>query len=80
MVDGEAETRVARCEVGDVLVGGLGRLKGAVIAALGLGIIQAFVELSLGASLAKVAVLLLIVAFLQFRPQGLVQVRTRSLA
>ncbi|TDO92581.1 urea ABC transporter permease subunit UrtB [Enemella evansiae] len=63
-----------------VVVGGLGRLKGAVAAALGLGIIQAFVELSLGASLAEVAVLLLIVAFLQFRPQGLVQVRTRSLA
>lgn len=63
-----------------VVVGGLGRLKGAIIAAFGLGIIQAFTELSLGASLAKVAVLLLIVAFLQFRPQGLVQVRTRSLA
>lgn len=63
-----------------VVVGGLGRLKGAVAAAFGLGVIQAFVELSLGASLAKVAVLLLIVAFLQFRPQGLVQVRTRSLA
>lgn len=63
-----------------VVVGGIGRLKGAVAAAFGLGILQAFAELGLGASLAKVALLLVIVAFLQIRPQGLVQVRTRSLA
>lgn len=64
-----------------VVVGGLGRVKGAVIAAFGLGVLQAFVELSLGASLAKVLVLLAVVAFLQIRPpQGLVTIRTRSLA
>ena len=63
-----------------VVVGGIGQLKGAVIAALGLGLLQAGIEYSSTASLAKVLVFVIIVAFLQVRPQGLVAVRTRSLA
>jgi len=63
-----------------VVVGGIGQLKGAVIAAVGLGLLQAGIEYSTTASLAKVLVFVIIVAFLQVRPQGLVAVRTRSLA
>ncbi|QCB94570.1 urea ABC transporter permease subunit UrtB [Cellulomonas shaoxiangyii] len=63
-----------------VVAGGIGQLKGAVIAAVGLGVLQAAFEYSTTASLAKVLVFVVVVAFLQLRPQGLVSVRTRSLA
>ncbi|ADG73613.1 urea ABC transporter, permease protein UrtB [Cellulomonas flavigena DSM 20109] len=63
-----------------VVVGGIGQLKGAVIAAFSLGLLQATFEYSTTASLAKVLLFVVIVAFLQVRPQGLVAVRTRSLA
>ena len=63
-----------------VVVGGIGQLKGAVIAAFALGLLQAGFEYSTTASLAKVLLFVVIVAFLQVRPQGLVSVRTRSLA
>ena len=63
-----------------VVVGGIGQLKGAVTAAFGLGLLQAGIEYSSTASVAKVLVFVIIVAFLQVRPQGLVAVRTRSLA
>ncbi|MDQ3679920.1 MAG: urea ABC transporter permease subunit UrtB [Actinomycetota bacterium] len=62
-----------------VVVGGLGQLRGAVLAAFGLGILNAFVEYGTGASVAKVAVFVAIVAFLQARPQGLFVLRTRAL-
>ncbi|MFC7962143.1 urea ABC transporter permease subunit UrtB [Rhodococcoides kroppenstedtii] len=62
-----------------VVVGGLGQIKGAVIAAFALGILNSFVEYSTTASVAKVVVFALIVAFLQARPQGLFAVKTRSL-
>ena len=51
-----------------------------MIAAFALGLLQATIEYSTTASIAKVLVFVVIVAFLQARPQGLVQVRTRSLA
>lgn len=63
-----------------VVAGGIGQLKGAVIAAVGLGVLQAAFEYSTTASLAKVLVFVVVVAFLQVRPQGIVSVRTRSLA
>jgi urea transport system permease protein len=62
-----------------VVVGGLGQLPGAVIAALALGLLNASVEFETNASLAKVVVFVAIVAFLQFRPQGLIALRTRAL-
>lgn len=62
-----------------VVVGGLGQLPGAVIAALALGLLNASVEFETNASLAKVLVFVAIVAFLQFRPQGLIALRTRAL-
>jgi urea transport system permease protein len=62
-----------------VVVGGLGQLRGAVLAAMSLGVLNAFVEYGSQASLAKVVVFVAIVAFLQLRPQGLVVLRTRTL-
>ncbi|BBF99589.1 MULTISPECIES: urea ABC transporter permease subunit UrtB [Pseudonocardia] len=62
-----------------VIVGGLGQLKGAIIAAFSLGVAQSWIEYTTTASIAKVLVLALVVAFLQFRPQGIFTLRTRSL-
>jgi len=63
-----------------VVVGGLGQLKGSVIMAFALGMLNAFSEYQYGPSVAKVIVFVAIVAFIQWRPQGLFSVRTRSLA
>jgi urea transport system permease protein len=63
-----------------VVAGGIGQIKGTVIAAMALGLMQSFFEYSTTASVAKVLVFVAIVLFLQLRPQGLVSVRTRSLA
>jgi urea transport system permease protein len=62
-----------------VVVGGLGQLRGAVIAAITLGLLNSYVEFWTGASLARVAVFVVIIAFLQARPQGLVVLRSRAL-
>lgn len=62
-----------------VVIGGLGRLSGAVVAAFALGILNSFIEYSTTASIAKVIVFVLIVIFLQVRPQGLFVAKTRSL-
>jgi urea transport system permease protein len=63
-----------------VIVGGLGQLRGAVIAAFSLGILNSLSEYATEASLAKVIVFLSIVVFLQFRPQGIVSEQSRGLA
>lgn len=62
-----------------VVAGGLGQLRGAVIAALALGLLNSYAEYWTDASLAKVIVFAGIVAFLQARPQGLFVLRTRAL-
>ena len=62
-----------------VIAGGLGQLRGAVLVAFALGMFNSFVESVTDASLAKVVVFVMIVAFLQLRPQGLVALRTRAL-
>jgi urea transport system permease protein len=62
-----------------VVAGGLGQLRGAILAALALGVINSYVEFWTDASLAKVVVFAVIVAFLQVRPQGLFVLRTRAL-
>jgi urea transport system permease protein len=63
-----------------VVVGGIGHVRGAVIAAFALGMLQALVEYSTTASIAKVIVFAAIIGFLQWRPQGIVAVRSRGLA
>ena len=62
-----------------VVIGGLGQIKGAVIAAIALGVLNSFIEYNTTASVAKVAVFVIIVIFLQIRPQGLFTVQSRSL-
>ncbi len=63
-----------------VVAGGIGQIKGAVIAAFGLGLLQATFEYSTTASIAKVMVFVVVVVFLQIRPQGIFSVRTRRAA
>jgi urea transport system permease protein len=63
-----------------VVVGGIGQIRGAVIAAFVLGVVQSWIEYSTTASIAKVLVFALIVAFLQLRPQGIVTAPTRGIA
>jgi urea transport system permease protein len=60
-----------------VVVGGVGQLAGAVWAALGLGLISKFLEGWAGAVIAKILVLLLIIVFIQKRPQGLFAMKGR---
>jgi urea transport system permease protein len=61
-----------------VVLGGVGQLAGTVYAALGLGIINKLLEGWQGAVLAKIMVLVLIVIFIQKRPQGLFALKGRS--
>jgi urea transport system permease protein len=61
-----------------VVLGGVGQLAGTVYAALGLGVLNKFIEGWAGAVLAKIAVLVFIVVFIQKRPQGLFAVKGRS--
>ncbi|MEX1107496.1 MAG: urea ABC transporter permease subunit UrtB, partial [Dongiaceae bacterium] len=61
-----------------VVAGGIGQIRGAVIAAFGLGLLQAAFAYSQSVSTAKVLLLVVVIAFLQIRPQGLFSVRTRS--
>jgi urea transport system permease protein len=62
-----------------VIVGGLGKLRGAVIAALALGILSSYSEYLTSASIGKAIVFVAVIIFLQFRPNGLVTFRTRGL-
>ena len=62
-----------------VVLGGVGQLAGTAIAALGLGEISKFLEPSFGAVLAKIAILVMIVLFIQKRPSGLFALKGRSI-
>lgn len=55
-----------------VITGGIGQIVGTVVAALSLGWLNAILEYQTTASLAKVIVFALVIAFLQLRPEGLV--------
>ena len=61
-----------------VVLGGVGQIAGTVYAALGLGIINKFLEGWTGAVLAKIFVLVIVVVFIQKRPQGLFAMKGRS--
>lgn len=60
-----------------VVLGGVGRLPGTIAAALLIGISNTFLELGTTATVGKVLVLLLIIAFLQWKPSGLAALQTR---
>ena len=61
-----------------VVLGGVGQLAGTVYAALGLGVLNKLLEGWQGAVLAKIMVLVLIVIFIQKRPQGIFALKGRS--
>lgn len=61
-----------------VVLGGVGQLAGTIVGAFGLGLINKFIEPFYGAVLAKIFVLVLIVLFIQKRPQGLFALKGRS--
>lgn len=61
-----------------VVLGGVGELAGTVYAALGLGLMNKLLEGLAGAVLAKIAVLVFIIVFIQKRPQGLFAMKGRS--
>ncbi|MFW9621959.1 MAG: urea ABC transporter permease subunit UrtB [Macromonas sp.] len=61
-----------------VVLGGVGQLAGTVYAALGLGILNKFLEGWAGAVLAKIAVLVFIIVFIQKRPQGIFALKGRQ--
>jgi urea transport system permease protein len=61
-----------------VVAGGVGQLSGAVAAGMGLGVLSKFIEPPLGAVIAKIVVLVAVIAFIQRRPQGLFALRERS--
>ena len=61
-----------------VVLGGVGQLAGTVYAAMGLGVLNKFLEGWTGAVLAKIAVLVFIIIFIQKRPQGIFAMKGRS--
>jgi urea transport system permease protein len=61
-----------------VVLGGVGQLAGTVYAAVGLGIVDKFLEGLSGAVLAKIVVLVFIIFFIQKRPQGLFALKGRT--
>ena len=63
-----------------VVVGGVGQLKGTLIAAWAVGVVTAFLTDWTSGSMAQVITFAVVVVFLTVRPQGLFTVRTRSLA
>ena len=61
-----------------VVLGGVGKLVGTVVAAVGLGILNKFLEPVSGAVLGKIFVLGFLILFIQRRPQGIFALRGRA--
>jgi urea transport system permease protein len=61
-----------------VVFGGVGNLWGTLVGALSLGIANKFLEPFAGAVLGKIAILVLIILFIQKRPRGLFALRGRA--
>jgi len=59
-------------------VGGVGNLWGTLVGAFTLGIANKFLEPVAGAVLGKIAILVLIILFIQKRPRGLFALRGRA--
>jgi len=62
-----------------VILGGLGSLVGTTIASIIVGLFTALIEIFVDVSVAQVLLLLFVILFIQFRPQGVITVRTRAL-
>jgi urea transport system permease protein len=63
-----------------VVFGGVGNLWGTLVGAMGLGVINKFLEPFAGAVLAKVLVLVLLILFIQKKPKGLFPQKGRAAA
>jgi urea transport system permease protein len=61
-----------------VVFGGVGSLWGTLVAAMSLGIANKFLEPLAGAVLAKIAILVLLILFIQKRPRGLFALKGRA--
>lgn len=62
-----------------VILGGLGSIIGTTVAALLIGLFSALSQIFVDVSFAQVLMLVFVVVFLQFRPQGVIAVRSRAL-
>ncbi|MBI4400281.1 MAG: urea ABC transporter permease subunit UrtB [Nitrospirae bacterium] len=60
-----------------VVTGGVGKLSGTIVAALGIGGLNKLLEPSFGAVYGKVLILILVILFLQRRPSGLFSIKGR---
>jgi urea transport system permease protein len=61
-----------------VVLGGVGSIVGTLVAAISVGMVNVAIEPVWGAVAAKVIVLLMIIVFIQFRPEGMFVVRGRK--
>ena len=62
-----------------VVLGGVGKIVGTAAGSVFIGVGNTSAEFFTGASAGKVIVLLLVIAFLQFKPKGLVTISSRNL-
>jgi len=62
-----------------VILGGLGSIAGTTIAAILIGLVSAMAQVFTDVSFAQVITLIFVIIFLQFRPQGVIAVRSRAL-
>ena len=60
-----------------VVTGGVGKLLGSIVAALGIGGLNKVIEPGLGAVFGKVAILIVVIGFIQRRPSGLFAAKGR---
>ena len=60
-----------------VVTGGVGKLLGSILAAIGIGGLNKLIEPSLGAVFGKVLMLVLVIVFIQRRPSGLFATKGR---
>jgi urea transport system permease protein len=62
-----------------VILGGLGSMLGTTLAAILVGVFSAGVQIFSSVSTSDVLLLLFVIAFIQFRPRGIVSIRSRAL-
>lgn len=62
-----------------VILGGLGSIAGTTIAAVLIGLVSALAQIFVDVSFAQVITLVFVILFLQFRPQGVISIRSRAL-
>ena len=62
-----------------VILGGLGSVRGTALAAIMVGLFSAGAQIFTSVSTSDVLLLVFVIAFIQFRPRGIVSVSSRSL-